>query len=123
MDRPPTPTVVTHCASRKLKTLTSYENGTRITPTLPLAASRGIVPCDRHATGALTSLALPLACAERPARYPCLPDMEEKSTQDFSRIHCVCIIQRPRRVRALHRRRSALRDGRDFLACRLGEPS
>ena len=57
-----------YCASRKLckpDFLLRKRNKNRTT--LPPAAGRGIVPCYRHAAGALTSLALPLGCAQRPS--------------------------------------------------------
>ena len=90
-------------------------------PTLPCAAGRGIVHCYRHAAGALTSLAFPLACAKRPAIRARIRGLEERVAEDCPCILCLRVIESALPIRALYRGCGAVHYAGEFLARRLGE--
>src|SRR5579859_267540 len=74
--------------SAEQRTYRSYENRTRLTPTLPPAANRGIVR-HRHAAGAFVTLELPFGRAQRisiGAWAACL------ETRPLASVSCLCAV-------------------------------
>src|SRR5258707_11250267 len=87
----------------------SYENRTRLVPTLPPAAIRGIVPHHRHAAGALNSLELSLGCAQSVSSGCWISNLEARSFTPSPGFSRVCDLGRPGRASSLRSRHRAFR--------------